>query len=34
MSASDGQYLALAKWDTPRVVKGVRFQSAPDQWQW
>ncbi|WP_445351381.1 phage tail tip protein J-related protein, partial [Escherichia coli] len=23
--ASDGQYLALAKWDTPRVVKGVRF---------
>ncbi|EGO8820127.1 DUF1983 domain-containing protein, partial [Escherichia coli] len=22
---SDGQYLALAKWDTPRVVKGVRF---------
>ncbi|HFO6403658.1 TPA: DUF1983 domain-containing protein, partial [Escherichia coli] len=21
----DGQYLALAKWDTPRVVKGVRF---------
>ncbi|HBB2267158.1 TPA: host specificity protein J [Escherichia coli] len=25
VSASDGQYLALAKWDTPRVVKGVRF---------
>ncbi len=24
VSASDGQYLALAKWDTPRVVKGVR----------
>ncbi|EOP3569699.1 host specificity protein J, partial [Escherichia coli] len=23
VSASDGQYLALAKWDTPRVVKGV-----------
>ncbi|HDP1659196.1 TPA: host specificity protein J, partial [Escherichia coli] len=25
VSASDGQYMALAKWDTPRVVKGVRF---------
>ncbi|HBD0580960.1 TPA: host specificity protein J [Escherichia coli] len=25
VSAADGQYLALAKWDTPRVVKGVRF---------
>ncbi|HGU4161809.1 TPA: phage tail protein, partial [Escherichia coli] len=25
VSASDGQYLAQAKWDTPRVVKGVRF---------
>ncbi|EEV2842158.1 DUF1983 domain-containing protein [Escherichia coli O43:H2] len=25
VSTSDGQYLALAKWDTPRVVKGVRF---------
>ncbi|HCT3338887.1 TPA: host specificity protein J [Escherichia coli] len=25
VSASDGQYLAVAKWDTPRVVKGVRF---------
>ena len=25
VSASDGQYLALVKWDTPRVVKGVRF---------
>ncbi|EIX5136925.1 host specificity protein J [Escherichia coli] len=25
VGASDGQYLALAKWDTPRVVKGVRF---------
>ncbi|EOO3599727.1 phage tail protein, partial [Escherichia coli] len=25
VSVSDGQYLALAKWDTPRVVKGVRF---------
>ncbi|GDV55816.1 phage host specificity protein [Escherichia coli] len=25
VSASDGQYLALAKWDSPRVVKGVRF---------
>ncbi|EFE4227979.1 DUF1983 domain-containing protein [Escherichia coli] len=25
VSASDGQYLALAKWDTPRVVKDVRF---------
>ncbi len=25
VSASDGQYLAEAKWDTPRVVKGVRF---------
>ncbi|NPG85498.1 host specificity protein J [Escherichia coli] len=25
VSASGGQYLALAKWDTPRVVKGVRF---------
>ncbi|HHP3231029.1 TPA: phage tail tip protein, partial [Escherichia coli] len=25
VSASDGQYLALAKWDTPRVVKGVRI---------
>ncbi|EFC1644360.1 host specificity protein J [Escherichia coli] len=25
VSASDGQYLAAAKWDTPRVVKGVRF---------
>ncbi|EFX07085.1 putative host specificity protein [Escherichia coli O157:H7 str. G5101] len=25
MSAADGQYLAQAKWDTPRVVKGVRF---------
>ncbi|MEB5901623.1 DUF1983 domain-containing protein [Escherichia coli] len=25
MSASDGQYLAQAKWDTPRVVKGVSF---------
>ncbi|EOM4075844.1 DUF1983 domain-containing protein, partial [Escherichia coli] len=24
-SAADGQYLAQAKWDTPRVVKGVRF---------
>ncbi|WP_250381514.1 phage tail tip domain-containing protein, partial [Escherichia coli] len=23
--AADGQYLAQAKWDTPRVVKGVRF---------
>ena len=25
VSAADGQYLAQAKWDTPRVVKGVRF---------
>ncbi|WP_074157309.1 phage tail tip domain-containing protein, partial [Escherichia coli] len=25
VSAADGQYLALAKWDTPRVVNGVRF---------
>ncbi|HCN1072196.1 phage attachment tail tip protein J [Escherichia coli] len=25
VSAADSQYLALAKWDTPRVVKGVRF---------
>ena len=25
VSATDGQYLAQAKWDTPRVVKGVRF---------
>ncbi|EFO4699965.1 host specificity protein J, partial [Shigella sonnei] len=25
VSASDGQYLAQAKWDTPRVVKGVSF---------
>ncbi|HFI4157755.1 phage attachment tail tip protein J [Escherichia coli] len=25
VSAADGQYLALAKWDSPRVVKGVRF---------
>ncbi|WP_425341709.1 phage tail tip protein J-related protein [Escherichia coli] len=25
MSAADSQYLAQAKWDTPRVVKGVRF---------
>ncbi len=26
VSAADGQYLAQAKWDTPRVVKGVRFR--------
>ncbi|EOQ3478739.1 DUF1983 domain-containing protein, partial [Escherichia coli] len=25
VSAADGQYLAQVKWDTPRVVKGVRF---------
>ncbi|EER6953075.1 host specificity protein J, partial [Escherichia coli] len=25
VSAADGQYLAQAKWDTPKVVKGVRF---------
>ncbi|WP_141092318.1 phage tail protein, partial [Escherichia coli] len=25
VSAADGQYLAQAKWDTPRVVKGVSF---------
>ncbi|MBE4639429.1 host specificity protein J, partial [Escherichia coli] len=25
VSAADGRYLAQAKWDTPRVVKGVRF---------
>ncbi|ENT5401417.1 host specificity protein J, partial [Escherichia coli O157:H7] len=25
VSAADSQYLAQAKWDTPRVVKGVRF---------
>ncbi|HBB9569405.1 TPA: host specificity protein J [Escherichia coli] len=25
VSVADGQYLAQAKWDTPRVVKGVRF---------
>ncbi|EOB1570240.1 host specificity protein J, partial [Escherichia coli] len=25
VSASDGQYLAQAKWDTPRMVKGVSF---------
>ncbi|EJE9995318.1 host specificity protein J [Escherichia coli] len=25
VSAADGQYLAQAKWDTPRVVTGVRF---------
>ncbi|MCV4560974.1 phage tail tip protein, partial [Escherichia coli] len=25
VSAADGQYLAQAKWDTPRVVKGVCF---------
>ncbi|EIO7902117.1 host specificity protein J [Escherichia coli] len=25
VSAADSQYLALAKWDTPRVVKGVHF---------
>ncbi|HEO9702444.1 TPA: host specificity protein J [Escherichia coli] len=25
VSAADGQYLAQAKWDTPRVVKSVRF---------
>ncbi|HHL7298740.1 TPA: DUF1983 domain-containing protein, partial [Escherichia coli] len=25
VSAADGQYLAQAKWDTPRVVKGGRF---------
>ncbi|HBC1726475.1 TPA: host specificity protein J [Escherichia coli] len=25
VSTADGQYLAQAKWDTPRVVKGVRF---------
>ncbi|HHY7389012.1 TPA: phage tail tip protein, partial [Escherichia coli] len=25
VSAADGQYLAQAKWDTPRVVKGERF---------
>ncbi|HAJ4005100.1 TPA: DUF1983 domain-containing protein [Escherichia coli] len=25
VSAADDQYLAQAKWDTPRVVKGVRF---------
>ncbi|HHU1518102.1 TPA: phage attachment tail tip protein J [Escherichia coli] len=25
VSAADGQHLAQAKWDTPRVVKGVRF---------
>ncbi|HFE0778197.1 TPA: phage tail protein, partial [Escherichia coli] len=25
VSAADGQYLAQAKWDAPRVVKGVRF---------
>ncbi|EPA8027390.1 DUF1983 domain-containing protein, partial [Escherichia coli] len=25
VSAADGQYLAQAKWDTPRVVKRVRF---------
>ncbi|EJG7546029.1 host specificity protein J, partial [Escherichia coli] len=25
VSAANGQYLALAKWDTPRVVNGVRF---------
>ncbi|HDV9225461.1 TPA: host specificity protein J [Escherichia coli] len=25
VSAADGQYLAQTKWDTPRVVKGVRF---------
>ncbi|ENI6592216.1 host specificity protein J [Escherichia coli] len=25
VSAADGQYLAQAKWDTSRVVKGVRF---------
>ncbi|EFA5213776.1 host specificity protein J, partial [Escherichia coli] len=25
VSAADGQYLAQAKWDTPRVVKGMRF---------
>ena len=25
VSAADGQYLAQAKWDTPRVVNGVRF---------
>lgn len=25
MEVSDGQYLAQVKWDTPRVVKGVRF---------
>ncbi|EEX8079409.1 host specificity protein J [Escherichia coli] len=25
VSSADGQYLAQVKWDTPRVVKGVRF---------
>ncbi|STN06242.1 putative host specificity protein [Escherichia coli] len=25
VSAADGQYLAQAKWDTPKVVKGVSF---------
>ncbi|CAH3736285.1 hypothetical protein AI2668V1_2706, partial [Citrobacter freundii] len=25
VNTGEGQYLALAKWDTPRVVKGVRF---------
>ncbi|EHW23258.1 hypothetical protein ECDEC8C_1119, partial [Escherichia coli DEC8C] len=26
VSAADGQYLAQAKWDTPKVVKGVSFR--------
>nr|WP_158413865.1 hypothetical protein [Escherichia coli] len=31
VSAADGQYLAQAKWDTPRG-EGCALQSAPDQW--
>ncbi len=31
-AAVDGQYLAQAKWDTPRGGEGRALQSAPDQW--
>ncbi|STK78877.1 Host specificity protein J [Escherichia coli] len=31
VTADSGEYQVLARWDTPKVVKGVSFPASPDR---